>query len=302
MRALLLTILSLVACAPQRAVADVQLVDDAQQKIVLARPASRIIGLAPFLTELLYAAGAGEKVIAGVDYSDFPPPAAALPRVGNYKKFDVEKILALQPDLLIAWISGNPRSEVATLERLGLKILRSEPRSLEDVSRTLRLLGRAAATEDHAQQAAADFDTRLQVLQANAAGQRTLSVFYQVWDRPLITVNGEHLISDVLRRCGGRNVFAQLPNLAPRLDTEAVLRADPQVIIASGERDRRPHWLDHWRRWPELAAVRNDNLYFVPAALIQRHTPRILQGMQTMCEQLALARAKMQRRGGRSIY
>ncbi|MDH3714529.1 MAG: cobalamin-binding protein [Gammaproteobacteria bacterium] len=271
----------------------VEVVDDAGQRIDLAQPAERIIALAPFLTELLFAAGAGAQVVAGVEYSDFPASAKTLPHVGDYNKFDVEKILALKPDLLVAWISGNPAKEVEILQRLGLTVLRSEPRSLEDVSRTLVLLGKVADTESHARRAARDFDARLQLLQAGAAGTRKLSVFYQVWDRPLITVNGQHLISDVLRRCGGRNVFAHLPNLAPRLDTEAVLRANPQVIIASGDGDRPPQWLDDWRRWPELQAVRYDNLYFVPPALIQRHTPRILQGMQRLCEQLALARAKL---------
>jgi iron complex transport system substrate-binding protein len=293
MRAVSLLALILTAGAMQHAPAQIIVVDDAQQKIALAQPAARIISLAPFLTELLFAAGAGEQVVAGVEHSDFPASAKALPRVGDYNKFDVEKILALKPDLLVAWTSGNPAQEVATLERLGLTILRSEPRSLEDVSRTLVLLGKVAATESHARRTARDFDARLQLLQSGAAGARQLSVFYQIWDRPLITVNGQHLISDVLRRCGGRNVFAHLPNLAPRLDTEAVLRADPQVIVASGTGDRRPQWLDDWRRWPELQAVRYDNLYFVPPALIQRHTPRILQGMQRLCEQLAQARGKL---------
>jgi len=292
-RAAYLTVLILAAGVVQGAFADIVVVDDAQQRIVLPQPAARIISLAPFLTELLFASGAGEKVIAGVEYSDFPPRAAALPQVGNYNKFDLEKILALKPDLLIVWISGNPASEVEALQGLGLQILRSEPRSLEDVSRTLLLFGKVADSEGPARRAAADFDARLRMLQSSAAGTRTLSVFYQVWDRPLITVNGEHLISDVLRRCGARNVFAHLPNLAPRLDIEAVLQADPQVIVASGAGERRPQWLDDWRRWPELQAVRYDNLYFVPPALIQRHTPRILLGMQRLCEQLALARAKL---------
>lgn len=277
----------------QRALAGIDVVDDAGHRIALAQPATRIIALAPFLTELLFAAGAGEQVVAGVEHSDYPPAAKTLPRVGDYNKFDVEKILALKPDLLIAWISGNPAKEVELLQRLGLNVLRSEPRTLEDVSRTLMLLGQVADTAEQAGRAAGDFDARLKLLQSNAAGAHEVSVFYQIWDRPLITVNGQHLISDVLRRCGGRNVFAHLPNLAPRLDTEAVLHADPQVIIASGDGDRRPSWLDDWRRWPELLAVRHDNLYFVPPALIQRHTPRILQGMQRLCEQLALARAKL---------
>lgn len=275
------------------AAAGIEVTDDAQRPIVLDQPAERIIGLAPFLTELLFAAGAGDKVVAGVEYSDYPLRASVLPRVGDYKKFDAEAILALQPDLLIGWISGNPATELASLQRMGLIILRSEPRSLEDVSRTLRLIGKVAGTEAQADQAARAFDRRLRALQREAANRRTVSVFYQVWDRPLITVNGEHLISDVLRRCGGRNVFAELPTLAPRLGTEAVLQADPEVIIASGAGDRRPPWLDHWQRWPELTAVRRDNLFFVPPALIQRHTPRILQGMQRLCEQLELARTRM---------
>ncbi len=273
--------------------AEIEVVDDAQRRIVLDRPASRIIGLAPSVIELLFAAGAGERVIAGVDFSDYPAAALALPRIGNHQKFDVEKILALQPDLVIAWTSGNPAGEVDTLQRLGFTVLRSELRTLEDVSRTLLLFGKVAGTVQQSVRAASAFDAQLRALEADAAGVRILSVFYQVWDRPLITVNGEHLISDVLRRCGGRNVFADLPAIAPRLDTEAVLRADPQVIIASGMRGLRPQWLDHWRRWPELQAVRHDNLYFVPPELIQRHTPRILQGMQRLCKQLNQARAKL---------
>lgn len=270
--------------------AAVSAVDDAGRTLRLAAPAQRIVSLAPHVTELLFAAGAGARIVGAVEFSDYPPAALEIPRVGDYVEFDLETIVALRPDLVISWISGNPAGEVAALRRLGLPLFETEPRRLEDIARTLRTFGALAGTAPAAAGAALAFEHRLRQLEARATGARPLRVFYQVWGQPLITVNGEHLISDVLRRCGARNVFADLAMLAPRIDVEAVLQADPQVIIGGALQDTRPPWLDDWRNWPELEAVRHGRLFFVPGTHLHRHTPRILDGMQRVCEQLESVR------------
>lgn len=278
-----------VAAAP--AVAGPSVVDDTGRRVTLAEPARRIVSLAPHLTELLYAAGAGGRLVAAVSFSDHPEAARSLPRVGRYDSLNVEAILAHEPDLVVAWRSGNPGSQLARLRALGLPLYVNEPRRLDEIARSLERLGTLAGTGAAAGAAARAFRERLADLRARFAGRPALDVFYQIWDEPLMTVNGEHVITDVIRGCGGRNVFADLPALAPRVSVEAVLERDPGVIVASGMGDARPEWLDMWRPWRELDAVRRDNLFFVPPDLLQRHTPRILDGMARVCAQLERARA-----------
>lgn len=264
--------------------------DDAGTRVALPRAAQRIVSLAPHVTELLFAAGAGGKVVGVTEYSDFPPAAASIARVGAYSALDLERIAALRPDLVVAWGSGNPPGQVAALRRLGLPVFVSEPRRLDDVSATLRRIGDLAGTPAAAGTAADAFDRRRAALAAAQAGKPRLAVFYQIWDKPLMTINREHIISAVITLCGGDNVFAGLPSLAPTIGIEAVLRADPQVIVASGMDTRRPEWLDAWKAFPQLRAVRSGQLHAVPPDLLQRHTPRLLDGAEAMCAALDRAR------------
>lgn len=267
--------------------------DDAGQTVILARPAERIVSLAPHATEMLFAAGAGDRVVGAVEHSDYPPLAQKLPRVGRYESLDLETIVALKPDLVVAWHSGNPPHQVNRLKELGLAVFISEPRRLEDIPSTLERLGILAGTERTAGTAAAAFRTELTRLREHYGGRRPVSVFYEVWNRPLMTVNGEQIISQVITLCGGRNIFADLPTLAPQVDREAVLAADPEAIVGGGMGEMRPEWLDEWRAWPQLQAVRLGNLFFVPPDFIQRPTPRILEGARLLCDQLDQARAKL---------
>lgn len=285
----LLTGLLLAASAAH---AGVSVTDDAGRRVVLPAPAQRIVSLAPHVTELLYAAGAGAKLVGAVQYSDFPPAAQALPRVGSSSAVDIEAVAALKPDLVIAWQSSTRAAQYAQLDRLGIPVFVSEPRSLDDIPRTLELLGQLAGTPQVAEAAALDFRTRRDRLAARYASRPPVGVFYQIWDRPPMTVSGAHLISAVMALCGGRNVFADLAILAPTVTEEAVLAAAPEVIVASGMADGRPQWLDAWRRWRSLPAVARDNLYFIPPEQLQRNTPRVLDGAAQMCEQLEQARAK----------
>jgi iron complex transport system substrate-binding protein len=257
--------------------------DDYGDQIVLQKPASRIVSLSPHLTELLYDAGAGSRLVGAIEFSDFPAEARALPRIGSDAGIDLEAVLALKPDLIVAWPNPGSVKAVDRLAALGLPVFRSEPRELEDIARTLERLGALAGTAALAARAVAAFRARAASLERRYARREPVRVFYQVWDRPLLTVNGQHVISKVIRLCGGENVFAALPVIAPEIDREAVLKADPQVIVGSGADGDRPAWLDAWKAFPGLRAVRDGHLYYIPPDLIQRHTPRLLDGAERLC-------------------
>lgn len=280
------------ALAAPVAAEELRIVDDTGRVLVLAQPARRIVSLAPHVTELLFAAGAGAQVVGVVDYSDYPEAARKLPRVGGYSNIDLEAVVALKPDLVIGWHSGNRDGHLERLTALGIPVYLNEPRSLAHVARSLERFGQLAGHPDSGKAAASAFRDRHQRLAQRFSTRPRVRTFYQIWDRPLMTVNDEHLISDVIRLCGGENVFGAQRQLAPTLGVEGVLAANPEVIVASGMGDARPDWLDVWKRWPALAATARDNLFFVPPELIQRHSPRILDGAAMLCEQLETARAR----------
>ena len=268
----------------------VEVYDDEGTQITLAIPAQRIVSLAPSLTELIYSAGAGENLVGVVEHSDFPAAAKALPIVGRFDLLDIERILELDPDLVVAWQTGNPRSSVHQLRQLGLTVYVAEPKSLAAIPSHIERLAVLAGKELNDLKVIYDFRQKLEVLDSKYRHQSPVTIFYQVWDRPLITAGGNELINDIIRLCGGRNVFANIRRVAPKVSREAVLKRNPEVIIASGIDIERPEWLDDWLRWPSLKAVANKNLFFVPPDLLQRHTPRALLGAAQICDQLDQAR------------
>lgn len=285
-----LSLLFALACLPSHA--EIVVTDVTGTSIHLALPARRIVSLAPYITELLFAAGAGDRMVGNVDYGDYPSSAKTLPKVGGHSRLDLEVIVALKPDLVMGWESGNAPASIARLRTLGLTVHLSQPNRIEDIPGELERIGKLAGTEVVANVAASAFRERYAKL-ASRYGQRPpVNVFYQIWKQPLMTVNGKQIISDALRLCGGRNVFSQLPILAPTVTEEAVIAANPEVIVASGMGEYRPEWLDDWRRWNKLTAVVRNNLFSVPPDLIQRHTVRILDGTEQLCGYLEAARAK----------
>ncbi len=272
------------------AVNALQVIDDIGKKISLDRPAQRIVSLAPHVTELLFAAGAGGAVVGVVSYSDYPPEAAQRPQVGDAQNLDVESIVTLQPDLVVAWQSGNPTPQLEQLIRFGIPVFYSEPRRLEDIATNLERLGHLAGRDESALAAAEKFRAGTRRLLERYSRAAPVRVFYEIWHQPLMTIGGKHLISQLISVCGGQNIFAELDALAAAVDREAVLTANPEVIIASGISKHRPPWLDQWLDWPQLYAVKRKQLYFIPPDLIQRHTPRLLEGAQRLCGQLQQAR------------
>lgn len=283
---LLAPLLAPLAAAPRT------VTDDLGHSVTLAQPARRIVSLAPHATEILYAAGLGPRIVGAVSYSDYPPPAREIPRVGGYNNLDVERIAALAPDLVVGWREGNHPAQLDALRRLGLTLYISDPHELDAVADTIERLGQLGATEQQAAAAATAYRHTLAELRTRYARQPPITVFYQIWNRPLMTVNDTHLIGKVLTLCGGRNVFGALDTVTPTVSEEAVLQAAPEVIVASGMGESRPEWLDDWRRWEQLPAVRQDNLYFIPPDILQRHGPRILAGAAQLCARLAEARAR----------
>lgn len=276
------------------AFADVVVVDDVNARVAIPVPASRVVVLAPFAVELLYEAGGAGRIVGAVDYSDYPPAARQLPRVGGGVGLDLERIVALKPDLLIGWASGNPATVVQRLRQLGLPVFLSEPRRLEDIASNIERLGTLLGTTPVARAAAARFRADVAALSKRYADRPPLRVFYQVLDPILFTVNGAHLISQAGNVCGGQNVFRDISKLAPAINEEAVVAADPEVIIGSGTADQWQHWRARWQRYP-LRAVRQQALYFIPADELHRSTPRVLKGTARLCEYLDQARQQRRR-------
>lgn len=255
-----------------------------------ARRVERIVSLTPHLTELAFAAGAGSRVIGTVEFSDEPAAARQIPRIGDAFRVDVERILALEPDVVLAWATGTPRATIERLRKLGLDVREFDTQRIADVPRVVRELGELAGTSPIAARAAAEFDTAMSALKRRYAQRERLRVFLQVNTRPLYTVNGRQIMSELLEACGGRNVFDDLNQLAPQVALEAVIARNPDVIIVTDEGD--PNAMSAWRKWPQVEAVRSNNLYTLPANDLTRATTRLAQGAEMLCRVMDTARER----------
>ncbi|MDX9707294.1 MAG: cobalamin-binding protein [Azospira sp.] len=275
--------------------AQISVRDDAGNTVTLARPAERIVSLAPHMTETLFAAGAGERIVGTVEHSDYPAAATRIVRIGSYSRVDLEAVAALKPDLILGWESGNATAHLGKLKALGYTIYLSQPNHIEDVAGEIERLGALAGTGATANAEADRLRARLAALRAEYAGKPTVRTFYQFWQRPVMTVGREQIITDVIRLCGGENVFGHLDQMAPTVSVEAVIAANPEAIVASGRDDARPEWLDEWKRWPGVEAVKRNNLFVVPGELIMRHTPRLFDGAERLCRHLETARQRRPR-------
>lgn len=262
--------------------ADISVIDDSDQRITLSAPAKRIVSLAPHVTELLFAAGAGNSVIAVTDQSDFPAAALRLPSIGSGTRPDFERIVSLKPDLIVAWKSGINAQRIARLRALGIPVFLSEPHNLEQIATSLeRLATLAGSTQGKTE--ADKFRKTLQELSSRFAGREPVTVFYQIWSRPLMTLNDTHLAGKVLQLCGAKNIFGHLAQLAPVVSQEAVVQADPAAIILTDDHQQA---LIRWHRHTKMRAVLENQLLKVDGALLNRASPRILQGTAMLCDSL----------------
>ncbi len=248
----------------------------------------RIISVAPNLTEMIYAAGAEDRLVGVSEWSDHPQAARALPSIGNAFRLDYERILALAPTVAVVWESGTPQESMQQLEALGLRILHIETRSLEDIPRAIELLGALASSPEVAAASAREFRAGIEALRAQYQGREAVGVFVMIDDAPLYTVGGSHLINEVLSLCGGVNVFADASALALPVDLESVMARAPQVILSTDDGDPQPYWA----RFGQMRAVASGNIFAAPADALARPGPRLVQGAGEVCELLQQARAR----------
>jgi iron complex transport system substrate-binding protein len=263
-------------------------VDDAGGSLQLAAPARRIVSLAPGATAMLFAPGAGTRLVGTANYSDEPAAAHAIPRIGDSQGFDLERILALRPDVVVVWDGGTSQASIELLQRRGLRIYRHQVAVLADIPDAIRRLGRLAGTEASAQQQARLLGSRIGALRvAPAAGAARPSVLLQIWDKPVYTVGGRQLLSDVLDYCGYVNVFADLPDAGPAVSVEAVIARNPAVIVAVAPSNAAGRsWLAAWRAFPALRAVRQQRLLVSVDQRFSRLGPAVIDAAEQLCREL----------------
>lgn len=271
--------LALAGCNSEQAVERIVTTDD---------PQLRIVSLAPHLTELVYSAGAGDMLVGVIAFSDYPPAALTLPKVGDAFRVDEERLAALKPDLILAWEGGNPRALIDDLRSAGYRIEAFGVGTLERVATNLRRIGALTGRAATADAAANEYSTRLAQLRERYAGEQRLRVFFQTSAQPIYTINAEHAISEALTLCGGVNVFAGVETLSANVSVEAVIAANPEVMIAAGDTAA----LARWRSYAGLQAVDADNLFGVDPDLIARDSLRIVHGVERICTHLQTARER----------
>lgn len=289
--------LSLTVTIITPAQAAISVTDDLGNIITLARPAQRIISLSPHVTELVFAAGAGEQLIGTVKYSDYPAAAKAIPRVGDNRQLDIERIIAMKPDLLVVWMHGAFERQLEPLRKSGIPYYFSEPHKLEEIPTTLLKLGQLFGTEKQAHIAADEFRQQLQQLTARYQNKPVVRTFYQVWGKPIYTLNDKSIVSDAIRICGGENIFGRLSPAAPVVGLESVIQENPEVILTGDSKTQATSGIEQWKGISNLLAVKNNNLIVIDGDQLNRAGPRIIEGAKAVCEALDQAR---NRRGGKS--
>jgi iron complex transport system substrate-binding protein len=263
--------------------------DDTGRVVTLPAVPTRIISLAPGATEMLFAAGAGKHVIATVQYADEPAAARRVPRIGDVVAIDMERLVALRPQLVVVWPGGGNSAQIEEIGRLGIPIYRQQVNTLTDLAGSLRRLGALAGTGAVADPVARTIETRLVTLARTYNGGRHPSVLLEVWNHPVYTVGGTHLMSDALKLCGARNAFGDLRDLGPAIDVEAVVARNPDIIVAAAPPGAGAGWLADWKRFTTLRAVRSGNLIAFEDLRLTRLGPSVVDATEALCKVLAAA-------------
>jgi iron complex transport system substrate-binding protein len=276
-----------VAPAPSAAVTALTVLDDTGQRVTLPRPPHRIISLAPGATEMLFAAGAGDRLIATVDYADEPAAAKKVPRIGDVTAVDIERLVALHPDVVVVWPGGGNPAQIEKIAQLGIPIYRQQVNRLADLPASLRRLGALAGDSSAAEESARTLEQEIARVAREYSKGRHPTVLLEVWNRPIYTVGGTHLMSDALTLCGARNVFGDLKELGPVIDTEAVIARNPDIIIAAAPPGEGAAWLNEWKRFSSLSAVRDGRLIAFEDQRLSRLGPSVVSATVSLCERIA---------------
>ena len=267
--------------------------DDAGLAVTVAKPALRVVSMAPSVTELLFAAGGGNQIVGAVNYSDYPEAAKRIPRIGSNREIDMELLISLKPDLIVAWRHNSSERQIEMVRRLGVPVFQSDPQTLDGIPDAVLRLGQLLGTDAAARTTATQLREQLAGLRAKYANRSTVRTFYQVWDKPLYTLSGKHILTDAMKLCGGENIFDKLTVTAPIVSIESVLQANPEAIIATAEKNY--GGVELWKPYGTLAAVRSNNLFTLDGHLLNRAGPRMVHGTAAMCEVLEQARQRRSR-------
>jgi iron complex transport system substrate-binding protein len=270
--------------------AGITVIDDDGNTVTLKKPALRVIAMAPHVTELLFAAGGGERIVGAVAYSDFPEAAKLIPQIGSNRQVDMERVLSLKPDLIVIWMHGSSERQIEQLRVLGIPMFHSEPRKLGDIADSVDKMGKLMGTEAVATPAAAALRKQLTTLAAQYANRPKVRMFYQVWDKPLYTLSGSHIVNDAVRLCGGENIFEKMTITAPVVSIESVLKEDPEAIFSTGERSLDDGGVNIWKPYTSMTAVKRGNLFRLDGNLLNRAGPRMIAGTAALCDKLEEAR------------
>lgn len=268
----------------------------ASSEPVAIKPAKRIVALAPHIVENLFAIGAGDRIVGTVEYADYPAAANEIPRIGGYHGVSLEKLLALEPDLVIAWQSGNKQSDIAKIKTLGIPVVFSNTKDLEALPDELRRLGVLTGLQAQVEPIALQFSERLQSLKLKYQNSPSLRVFYQLWPEPMMSVNKDSWVHQLISVCHVENVFAEADSEYPQLSLENVLHAKPDVIVVPNEKTKQQVNFIDWASWPEIPAGKYQQFIEVDADLLHRYTTRVLDGVTQMCDKLDASRQFYQQR------
>lgn len=250
----------------------------------------KVISLAPHITEMLYSAGAGALIVGVDEFSDYPKEATKKPVVGNYYGINIEKIIQLKPDIIFAWREGHRLQDMAKLEKLGFKVIFSQPKKLTDIAAEIKQYGKWLGTEKQANQSALKIQQELQRLhqryQTDSMHKKP-KVFYQIWQKPLMTVNAENFISQAITLCGAQNIFADLPVQAGQVNKESLLNRNPDIILIGGDQATQQNWQKKWLTIKQLKAVQKKKIHLINANLYQRPTERFVMNIEKLCDLIA---------------
>ncbi|KGY13732.1 Vitamin B12-binding protein [Vibrio tubiashii] len=255
-----------------------------------AKPVERVVSLAPHATELAFAAGLGDKLVAVSERSDYPEQTKHIEKVANYQGIKIERIIALQPDLVIAWPSGNPSGEIDKLKQFGLNIYYTQTHSLIDIANNIEQLSKYAENPRIGKQNAQEFRQGLAKLKSRYDTESKVSYFYQLSEQPIITLAQDKWPSEVFSFCGGENIFANSAAPYPQVGKEQVIIRNPDVIFTSEHAIMNSNM---WAEWADqLTAVKDKNVWSLTSDWINRPTPRTLMAIQQVCEHFETVRRK----------
>jgi len=253
--------------------------------------AQRIIALSPHSVEILFLIGAGDRIVGTTEFADYPEQAKKIPRIGGYNGIQIDRVLELEPDIVIAWQSGNPEKDIARIKELGIPVYESKTKNLEDIPREIINISKHVGLADEGKKQASNYSARLNALRARYADRAPVSFFYQLWSKPLRTMAAGSWIDAMFRGCGAKNVFDDMAQEYPQVSLEAVIERKPEVIVVPTHHGGEIA-VEMWQNWPEIPAIKNERIVFVDGDLLHRFSYRTLDGMQTVCETFDQIRAE----------